>query len=37
MSTQLLERFQTFVAEAQDGGYATYADLVTRHVLLLRD
>jgi len=36
MSTQLLERFQTFVGEALSGGYRSYTELVSKHVLLLR-
>lgn len=36
MSTQLLEQFQTFVGEARSGGYRSYTELVSKHVLVLR-
>jgi hypothetical protein len=36
-STQLLERFETFAAETRAGGYAGYYELVTKHVLPLRN
>jgi hypothetical protein len=32
-STQLVERFETFVAVQRSGDYTSYADLVTRHVV----
>jgi hypothetical protein len=35
MSAQLLERFEDFVREQQDGGYLSYMDLVTKNVLPL--
>jgi hypothetical protein len=34
-STQLVERFETFVREYQDGGYRSYFDLITRNALPL--
>jgi hypothetical protein len=37
MSTQLLERFEDFVAETKAGGYRSYTDLVTKNVLPPRD
>jgi hypothetical protein len=32
-STQLLQTFDTFVSEHESGGYQTYRDVVTKHVL----
>ena len=34
-STQLLERFDTFIAEHRAGGYRSYSELVTKNVLPL--
>jgi hypothetical protein len=33
MSAQLLETFEDFVREQQNGGYLSYMDLVTKNVL----
>jgi hypothetical protein len=35
-ATQLLERFETFNAEAEAGGYLSYDDLVRKNVLTNR-